>query len=148
MDNPTVRFLRLPHCVGIPTYATEGSAGFDLPASIKESITLKGGNRILIPTGLIIEIPQNYEGQLRARSGLASQFGITLLNGIGTIDSDYRGEVKVLLVNLSNEPYEIKPSQKIAQLVIAPVCKAILEEVSQIDQSTKRRDGGFGSTGS
>ena len=129
-----------------PSYMTPGSSGLDLRASIEEPMTLEPFERKLIPTGLKLAIPQGYEGQVRPRSGLALKHGITTLNSPGTIDSDYRGEVKVLLVNLGSAPVVINSGDRIAQLVIAPVVQAELEEVDELDD-TSRGDGGFGHTG-
>ncbi len=129
-----------------PSYMTPGSSGLDLRASIEEPMTLEPFERKLIPTGLKLAIPQGYEGQVRPRSGLALKHGITTLNSPGTIDSDYRGEVKVLLINLGSAPVVINSGDRIAQLVIAPVVQAELEEVDELDD-TSRGDGGFGHTG-
>ncbi|NLX61759.1 MAG: dUTP diphosphatase [Tissierellia bacterium] len=130
----------------LPTYKTTGSAGMDLHANIEEPIVLKPLERALIPTGLYISIPQGYEAQIRARSGMALKHGITLANGIGTIDSDYRGEIGVILVNLSNEEYIINSGDRVAQLVIAKYERVELEEVESLDE-TERGSGGFGHTG-
>jgi dUTP pyrophosphatase len=130
----------------LPAYATEGSAGLDIRANLTESITLMPLQRMLIPTGLYMEIPVSYEGQIRPRSGMAFKQGLTCLNSPGTIDSDYRGEIKVLLINLSNEPQQINHGDRIAQMIFAPVTKAGF--VPQISlQETTRNEGGFGSTG-
>ena len=129
-----------------PAYATELSAGVDLKANLEESVTIGPLERTLVPTGLYIALPAGYEAQVRPRSGLAAKFGITVLNTPGTIDADYRGEIKVILVNLSNQPFEIVPGERIAQMVIARHEKATWEEVEQLD-STARGAGGFGSTG-
>ena len=125
---------------------TPGSSGLDLRASIEEPMTLEPFERKLISTGLKLAIPQGYEGQVRPRSGLALKHGITTLNSPGTIDSDYRGEVKVLLINLGSAPVVINSGDRIAQLVIAPVVQAELEEVDELDD-TSRGEGGFGHTG-
>jgi dUTP pyrophosphatase len=130
----------------LPQYATVGSSGMDLQAHLTEAITLKPFERRLIPTGLFLEIPLGYEGQVRARSGLSIKKGITLINAVGTIDSDYRGELKVPLVNLSQEDYILEPGERIAQLVIAEYTRTEWELVDVID-STNRGSGGFGSTG-
>ena len=129
-----------------PAYATELSAGVDLKANLEESVTIGPLERTLVPTGLYIALPAGYEAQVRPRSGLAAKFGITVLNTPGTIDADYRGEIKVILVNLSNQPFEIVPGERIAQMVIARHEKATWEEVDELDQ-TARGAGGFGSTG-
>ena len=130
----------------LPGYATTGSAGMDINAFLKEPVTLKPFERQLIPTGLFIELPENFEIQIRPRSGLALKQGITCLNTPGTIDSDYRGEVKVLLINLSNENQTIQNNDRIAQMVLAKTEKAKFTLVEKID-STKRGEGGFGHTG-
>lgn len=130
----------------LPAYETEGSAGMDLRANITESITLKPLERSLVPTGLFIELPLGYEAQVRPRSGLAAKRGLTCLNSPGTIDSDYRGELKVILVNLSNETQVIEPAERIAQMVIAKHERVYLQEV-EILSDTTRGAGGFGSTG-
>jgi dUTP pyrophosphatase len=130
----------------LPSYQTEEAAGMDLRAFISESVTLKPLERKLIPTGLFIELPKGYEAQLRPRSGLAFKHGITLLNTPGTIDSDYRGEVQVLLVNLSNDAFTIENGERIAQMVFAKHEQAQLTEVDMLATSV-RGAGGFGSTG-
>ncbi|MFZ4059264.1 MAG: dUTP diphosphatase [Ferruginibacter sp.] len=130
----------------LPTYATEGSAGMDLRAFIADTLYLKPMERQLVPTGLFIEIPTGYEGQVRPRSGLALKQGITCLNAPGTVDSDYRGELKVILINLSADIQEIHSGDRIAQLVIAAVEKADLEAVAVLNESV-RGEGGFGHTG-
>lgn len=130
----------------IPAYETEGSAGMDLKAVLNEPVVLAPGERRLIPTGLFIELPQGYEAQVRARSGLAIKHGITLINCVGTIDSDYRGEIQVPLVNLGQEDFEIKNGERIAQMVIAKyeqISWKITDELSE----TERGAGGFGHTG-
>ena len=130
----------------LPSYATPLSAGVDLKANLSEAITLKPLERSLVPTGLFLAIPAGYEAQVRPRSGLAAKHGITVLNSPGTIDADYRGEVKVILVNLSSESFEIKPGERIAQLVVARCEQVAWEEVPELDE-TRRGEGGFGSTG-
>ena len=129
-----------------PTYATEKSAGMDLKANISEPVTLAPLERALVPTGLYIALPDGTEAQVRPRSGLAAKYGISVLNAPGTIDADYRGEVKVILVNLSNEPFVINPGERIAQMVVARYEKVSWEEVNVLDE-TVRGAGGFGSTG-
>ncbi|NMA86559.1 MAG: dUTP diphosphatase [Tissierellia bacterium] len=129
-----------------PKYRTSGAAGMDLYANIQESVAIEPLETTLIPTGLYISIPEGYEGQIRARSGLALKHGITLANGIGTIDSDYRGELGVILVNLSKETYIINKGDRIAQLVFIKYEKAQFEEVISLDE-TDRGEGGFGHTG-
>ena len=130
----------------LPAYATPLSAGVDLKANLSEAITLKPLERSLVPTGLFLAIPAGYEAQVRPRSGLAAKHGITVLNSPGTIDADYRGEVKVILVNLSPEPFVVEPGERIAQLVVARCEQVSWEEVEWLDE-TERGAGGFGSTG-
>jgi dUTP pyrophosphatase len=130
----------------LPAYATTGSAGLDIRANIETAITLQPLERNLVPTGLFMEIPSGYEVQVRPRSGLAVKQGLTCLNTPGTIDSDYRGEVKVLLINLSNEPQVIQPAERIAQMVVAKVEQATLVQVTELTE-TERGAGGFGHTG-
>jgi dUTP pyrophosphatase len=130
----------------LPEYATEGSAGMDLRTSITEPVVLKPLERQLLPTGLFIELPIGYEAQVRPRSGLAFKQGISVLNSPGTIDSDYRGEIKVILINLSGEEQTLQPGDRIAQMVIAPVEQVRWEAVEEIN-STARNAGGFGHTG-
>lgn len=130
----------------LPAYATEGSAGMDIRANISEAITLQSLERSLIPTGLFIELPEGYEAQVRPRSGLAINHGITCLNSPGTIDSDYRGEIKVILINLSKEQQIIKPGDRIAQIVFAKAEKVSFQLVSELNFSA-RGVGGFGHTG-
>jgi dUTP pyrophosphatase len=130
----------------LPEYATEGSAGMDIRADIPEAILLKPLERQLVPTGLFIELPAGYEAQVRPRSGLAIKQGITCLNSPGTIDSDYRGEIKVILINLSQEVQTLQPGDRIAQMVIAPVEQIRWESVEEINATT-RNAGGFGHTG-
>ncbi|MCQ2144678.1 MAG: dUTP diphosphatase [Bacteroidales bacterium] len=129
-----------------PAYATEQSAGMDLKANITESVTLGPLERAMVPTGLYIALPKGFEAQVRPRSGLAAKRGITVLNTPGTIDADYRGEIKVILVNLSNEAFEIVPGERIAQMVVARHETVEWEEVEILDE-TERGEGGFGSTG-
>jgi dUTP pyrophosphatase len=129
-----------------PAYATPQSAGVDLKANLEESVTLQPLQRTLVPTGLFMALPAGYEAQVRPRSGLAAKHGITVLNTPGTIDADYRGEIKVILVNLSQEPFEIVPGERIAQMVIARHEQVQWEEVEELD-ATERGAGGFGSTG-
>ena len=138
----------LPHGEGLelPSYATAGAAGCDLRAAVPESLVLLPGARCAVPTGLCLAIPEGFEGQVRARSGLALKNGIACLNAPGTIDSDYRGEVRVILANFGNEPFEIRRGDRIAQLVLSPVARAIFEAADSLPGST-RGGGGFGSTG-
>jgi dUTP pyrophosphatase len=130
----------------LPEYVTEGSAGMDVRANLSEKISLKPLERILIPTGLSIELPVNYEAQIRPRSGLAIKNGITCLNSPGTIDSDYRGEIKVILINLSNEEHYIAHGDRIAQMIVSKIEKVKWKTAKKINV-TKRSDGGFGHTG-
>lgn len=130
----------------LPAYETAQSAGLDVRADIAESITLKPLQRAMVPTGLYVELPEGYEMQVRPRSGLAAKYGITVLNSPGTIDADYRGEIKIILVNLSSEDYTIEPSERVAQLIVSrfeQIQWELSEELSQTDRSS----GGFGSTG-
>lgn len=147
---PTLRLVRLPHGEGIelPAYETPGAAGMDLRAAVAGDapMVLEPGKRALVPTGFIFEIPFGYEAQIRPRSGLAFKNGITCLNTPGTIDSDYRGEVKVLLINLGEEPFVIERGMRIAQTVIAPVTQVAVREADEASE-TARGAGGFGSTG-
>ncbi|MBQ6613279.1 MAG: dUTP diphosphatase [Alistipes sp.] len=129
-----------------PFYATVNSAGMDLKANIDAPITLAPLQRAMVPTGLYIALPEGTEAQIRPRSGLAAKHGVTVLNTPGTIDADYRGEIKVILVNLSNEPFTINPGERIAQMVVARYEKVEWDEVESLDQ-TERGAGGFGSTG-
>jgi dUTP pyrophosphatase len=143
----TLRVQRVgPVEVPLPAYQTAGSAGLDLPAALPESVTLGPGERRFVPTGLAFAIPPGFEGQVRPRSGLALRHGISIVNAPGTIDSDYRGEVGVVLVNLGQEPFVIEPLARIAQLIVAPVVQARLELVEGLD-ATPRGAGGYGSTG-
>ncbi|HTB53151.1 MAG TPA: dUTP diphosphatase [Ferruginibacter sp.] len=130
----------------LPSYATEGAAGMDLRANLAEPVTLQSLERTLIPTGLSIELPEGYEAQVRPRSGLAIKQGLTCLNTPGTIDSDYRGEIKVILINLSSEKQTIQHGDRIAQMVLGKVAKADLIEVQYLTD-TQRGEGGFGHTG-
>ncbi len=142
-----VRFARVrPHANPLPSRMTPGAAGVDLMAALDAPVVLAPGARAVVPTGFAVEIPAGYEGQVRPRSGLAARNGVTLLNAPGTIDSDYRGEVKVILVNLGDAPYTIENGARIAQLVLAPVVSAQIEEAAALSE-TNRGEGGFGSTG-
>lgn len=141
-----LKIERLAHNKVLPEYKTEGAAGMDLCAAISEPITLKPLERKLIPTGLKIELEHGYEAQIRPRSGLSIKHGITLINCIGTIDEDYRGEVCIPVVNVSNEEYTILPDERIAQMVIAKYEQAKIEVVTELTK-TSRGEGGFGSTG-
>ena len=130
----------------MPEYKTSGSAGMDLRASLKDYIILRPGERVSVPTGLYAEIPQGYEGQVRSRSGLSIKNGIIVLNAPGTVDSDYRGEICVILMNAGDEEFIIHNGDRIAQLVIAPVVQVEIEPVDTLDE-TERGEGGFGHTG-
>ncbi len=145
-----LRVRRLPHGEGLdlPSYQTPGAAGLDLLAALPEhkSLVIEPGARDRVPTGLSIEIPPGFEAQVRPRSGLAHRHGVTVLNTPGTIDSDYRGEIQVILINFGQEPFIIQRGARIAQLVLARVERAALTEVDELD-STERGEGGFGSTG-
>ena len=141
-----LKIYRMEHNKFVPEYKTEGAAGMDLCAAISEPITLKPLERKLIPTGLKIELEHGYEAQIRPRSGLSIKHGISLINCVGTVDEDYRGEVCVGLVNVSNEEYTIQPDERIAQMVIAKVEQAKIEVVTELSE-TVRGEGGFGSTG-
>lgn len=148
MTTLTVPIVRLPHAADLPlpSYATEHAAAMDLLAAIPEPVTLKALERRIIPTGISVALPPGYEGQVRARSGLAAKQGISLVNGIGTIDADYRGEIGVILVNLSADPVTIERGMRIAQFVIARHEVAVWHEVDSLPE-TARGAGGFGSTG-
>jgi dUTP pyrophosphatase len=147
---PPVPIVRLPHNpdLPLPAYETDHAAGMDLRAAVPddEPVTLRPGARAAVPTGLAFALPDGYEGQVRPRSGLAAKSGVTCLNTPGTIDADYRGEVKVVLVNLGEEDVIIRRGDRIAQLIIAPVVQAQWAEVESLNE-TARGDGGFGSTG-
>ena len=151
MSAVTVEIMRLPHGEGLPlpAYQTTHAAGVDLVAAVPEDapLTLAPGARALVPTGIAIALPMGFEGQVRPRSGLAVNHGLSVLNAPGTIDADYRGEVRVLLVNLGNDSVVITRGMRIAQMVIAPVIQANISEVAVLP-STARGFGGFGSTGS
>jgi dUTP pyrophosphatase len=146
MPAPRIRFTKLRPGALAPRYMSAGAAGLDLASAADEDLTVAPGARIAVPTGLAFAIPAGFEGQVRPRSGLARKVGLTVLNAPGTIDSDYRGEVQVLLVNLGEAPHVIQPGDRIAQLVIAPVVMADLEELESLDD-TVRGSGGFGHTG-
>ena len=146
MEPIKLKVKRLPHCKDLPRYATPGSAGMDLTAAIDKPVTLEAGKRTGIPTGIVLEIPPGYEGQVRPRSGLAAKAGISLTNCVGTIDSDYRGEVVVLAINHGDSEYTFQPGERIAQLLITPVPRVEIIEVDETE-SSERGEGGFGSTG-
>jgi dUTP pyrophosphatase len=145
----SLRFRRLRADALVPAYMTAGAAGMDLAAAMDAPVVLEPGERAAVPTGLVLEIPAGFEGQVRPRSGLARKHGIGMVNAPGTIDSDYRGEVQVLLINLGLRAYTIAPGDRIAQLVIAPVTRVELEEVDEGGElsTTARGTGGFGHTG-
>lgn len=144
----SVAVTRLPHGqdLPLPAYATEQAAGVDLHAAVEAPITLAPGQRTLVPTALAIALPAGYEAQVRPRSGLAAKNGVTVLNTPGTIDADYRGEIKVILINLGDQPFEIERGMRIAQMVVAPVTHVQWDEVESLSDSA-RGSGGFGSTG-
>jgi dUTP pyrophosphatase len=141
-----IEVINLAEDLALPEYATPMSAGLDLLAAVETDLILKVGARTLVPTGLKIALPENYEAQVRPRSGLAIKNGITVLNTPGTIDADYRGEINVILINLGNEDFIIKRGMKIAQMIIAPYIQVRLAEVELLSE-TDRGAGGFGSTG-
>lgn len=146
MNTTVLKIEKLPHNQFLPEYQTDGAAGMDLCAAIDVAVEIRPLERKLIPTGIKIELEKGFEAQVRPRSGLSIKHGITLINCVGTIDEDYRGEVCVPVVNLSNETYFIQPQERIAQMVIARVEKAEIRVVTELS-STKRAAGGFGSTG-
>jgi len=150
VTQPVIPIQRLPHAAGLPlpAYETDQAAGMDLRAAVPddEPFVLKPGSRHAVPTGLAFALPAGFEGQVRPRSGLALKAGVTCLNTPGTIDADYRGEVKVILINLGEEDFTIRRGDRIAQLVVAPVVQAAWQEVGSLDETT-RGAGGFGSTG-
>ena len=141
-----MRVKRLREDARVPSYATEGAAGLDLSAALDEPLTLRARGRAAIPTGIAIELPPGTEGQIRPRSGLALEHGVTVLNAPGTIDADYRGEVRVLLVNLSDVDVVIEPADRVAQLVVTAVTRVACEVVPELSDTT-RGERGFGSTG-
>ncbi|MET1416358.1 dUTP diphosphatase [Roseibium sp. HPY-6] len=144
----TLELKRLDHGkdLPLPAYQSDLAAGMDLIAAVDAPVTLAPGSRALVPTGLSMALPAGFEAQVRPRSGLAAKHGITVLNTPGTVDADYRGEVKVILINLGDAPFEIVRGERIAQMVIAPVLQATIEEVDELSD-TARGSGGFGSTG-
>ena len=143
-----VRISRLPHAADLPlpAYETAGAAGMDLRAAVDAPVTLAPGERAAVPTGIAIALPEGYEAQVRARSGLARRHGIAMVNAPGTVDSDYRGELQVILVNLGREPFTVSRGERIAQIVVAPVARVAWDEVPSLD-ATARGASGFGSTG-
>lgn len=144
----TVKLRPLPHFAGLPLpeYQSEQAAGLDLPAAVAEDVVLAPGKRAALPTGLSLELPPGWEAQVRPRSGLALRQGVTVLNSPGTVDADYRGEIKVILINLGEDDFVIQRGMRIAQLVVAPVTQARLEVSAELAASS-RGSGGFGSTG-
>lgn len=143
---PTVKFFKKEAGARIPAYETAGASGADLRARISEAVVIPPLGRARIPTGLIMELPEGYEAQVRPRSGLAARHGLTILNSPGTIDADYRGELEIILINLGEGPFTVNDGDRIAQLVIAPVSRAVLVETESLSE-TGRGSGGFGSTG-
>lgn len=146
MEKINLKIQKLNENVTLPSYQTEGAAGMDLCAFLSEPVTLKSLERKLIPTGLKMELPKGYEAQVRPRSGMSIKHGITLVNCVGTIDEDYRGELCVPVINLSTEEFTIQNGDRIAQMVISPVTKTEIEVVTELS-NTSRGEGGFGSTG-
>ncbi|MDB5397707.1 MAG: dut [Rhodospirillales bacterium] len=144
----SIPIVRLPHGahMELPSYATPHAAGLDLMAALAEPVTIAPGQRVMIPTGIAIALPVGFEAQVRPRSGLAAKHGVTILNSPGTIDADYRGEIKAILINLGNAPFVVEPNARIAQLIVAPVMQ-IRWEMAESLPETVRGEGGFGSTG-
>lgn len=148
MDKLAVKIKRLEDSndMPLPSYGSEGSSGMDIRASVKEPVVLKPGEIRLIPTGLTVSIPRGYEGQIRPRSGLALKYGIGIVNSPGTIDSDYRGEIHIIIINWGEQPFTIRRGDRIAQMVVAKVFRADIIEVDELDY-TQRGVGGFGHSG-
>ena len=146
MDKPLLQIKKLHPAAKLPRYMTDLAAGMDVCAVLDDDIVLQPGNRVLVPTGLAFAIPAGYEVQVRPRSGLAIKHGISMVNSPGTIDADYRGEIRIILINHGEEPFIISSGDRIAQLVVAPVCQAELLEVEDLSE-TARGTGGFGHTG-
>jgi dUTP pyrophosphatase len=147
MDNIIVRIKRLrPGNTVFPSYMTPHAAGMDLCADLERDLTLQPGDRALVKTGIAIALPHGYEAQIRPRSGLALKHGITLVNSPGTIDADYRGEIGVIVINHGREPFAVRNGDRIAQMVFAPIARAVLQELADLDE-TMRGNGGFGHTG-
>ena len=144
-----IEIQKLPHAkdMSLPNYSSENCSGLDLYAAIKNKIKIKNGDIIIIPTGIKIALKKNLEGQIRPRSGLAANFGITVLNTPGTIDADYRGEIKIILINHGKKVFEIERGMRIAQLIITKIKKIKWSEKKKINEQTKRKSSGFGSTG-
>jgi dUTP pyrophosphatase len=149
INSVDVAIRKLPHGEGLdlPEYQTSGSAGCDLCAAVSDAVLLEPGARALVPTGIAIALPEGYEAQIRPRSGLSIRHGITVINAPGTIDADYRGEISVPMVNLSNTRYSIKRGDRIAQMVIAPYTIAVWRQTTELDTTNERGVEGFGSTG-
>lgn len=143
-----LKFRPLPHFAGLPlpAYQSAQAAGLDLPAAVEEPLALAPGKRAAVPTGLALELPEGYEAQVRPRSGLALKAGVTVLNSPGTVDADFRGEIKVILINLGEEDFVIERGMRVAQLVVAPLAQAEIELTASLE-SSDRGAGGFGSTG-
>ncbi len=148
-DDIEVALKPMDHAVGLklPTYATKQSAGMDLTAALEEALELGAGERALIPTGLSIALPLGFEAQIRPRSGLALNHGVTVLNSPGTIDADYRGEIKVILINHGQEPFTVQRGMRIAQMVVERFTHVNWKTVSELEENDERGEGGFGSTG-
>ena len=142
----TILVKKFDKNIKLPTYKTSGSSGMDLVAYIKNKITIDPGKTVMIPTGIAVAIPKNYEIQIRPRSGLAAKKGISVLNTPGTVDSDYRGEIIIILINLSKKSFVVKSGDRVAQMILCPVAKGKLQEVKNLPK-TVRGKGGFGSTG-
>jgi dUTP pyrophosphatase len=141
-----VRIVKKDPRVSLPQYESEGAAGLDIRAFLDSELVVPSLGRAQVPTGLFLEIPPGFEAQVRPRSGLAARRGVTVLNSPGTIDSDYRGELEIILINLGSEPFTVQNGDRIAQLVVSPVCRAVVLEAESLSE-TKRGSGGFGSTG-
>ena len=148
MSSIPIQIIQLPHGrdLELPAYATAHAAGLDLMAAIEAPITMAKGSRAMVPTGIAIALPLGYEAQVRPRSGLAARNGVTVLNSPGTVDADYRGEIKVILINLGEDSFIVEPKARIAQLIIAPVTQVLWAPVESLPE-TERGAGGFGSTG-
>ena len=148
LEKISINFKRLKNSsdIPLPKYETEGSSGMDLRASVEDTVLLKPGDRKLIPTGLTVSIPRGFEGQVRPRSGLALKYGIGMVNAPGTIDSDYRGEISIILINHGKKEFKVERGDRIAQMIISRVLKAEIELVNELD-STDRGEGGFGHSG-
>lgn len=148
MDHISVQIVRLPHALDmpLPAYATASAAGMDLRAAVDEPVTLAPGARCAIPTGIAVALPEGYEAQIRPRSGLALEYGVSMVNTPGTIDADYRGEIRAIMVNLGEKPFVIRRGDRIAQMVVGPVARVVWHEVGELPD-TERGAGGFGHTG-